>query len=136
MTNVINLPSFLGTLESDAQHDLGLHDFYRYGLWGYCEGYNDTVTRCTPPRPGNATNPLAVINAEIQSNHHIPLPGDVEADMQKLQSVSLFMLTCWFIGTILGFITLLSGLAFGHRSRVSTCMVQILALVNSSGYQI
>jgi hypothetical protein len=108
---VIDVPTnFLKGLESDAQHDLGIYDFYRYGLWGFCEGYNTTVISCTDPKPGNATNPIAAINDEITKGDHLPLPQAVERDVNRLTSASLFIFSCWIIGPVFALLAVLQGL--------------------------
>lgn len=47
---------------------LGLHDFYRVGLWGFCEGYDGQgVTSCTKPQTLYWFNPVAIIENELVS---------------------------------------------------------------------
>jgi len=135
VTNVVHVPSdilggILNPLESDAQHKLGIHDFYRYGLWGFCEGYNQTVIACTNPKPGNSTNPVASINAELTKSLHIPFPNNVESNVHRLASASLFIFSCWIIGTVLGFAAALFGLFPGCRSRLTTALVGTFAVVS------
>jgi hypothetical protein len=125
---------FLNGLISNATHDLGIHDFYRYGLWGDCDGYNNTVTTCTSPYPGQNSNPIAAINAEIKSNSIIPLPNIVTSAVHDLTSVSLFIFSCWLIGTILGFFLLLGGVICGCRSRLGVWLVGFLASVLSPDF--
>lgn len=39
-------------LLNSVARSLGLHDFYQFGLWNFCEGYLDTcVTASYPPPP-------------------------------------------------------------------------------------
>lgn len=133
MTKILDLPSgIFSTLTADAQHALGIHDFYRYGLWGFCEGYNVTVVACTDPKPGNGTNPIASINDEFTKNLHISLPNDVEKDVHRLQSASLFIFACWVLGIVLGFSAAISGVLLRSRSRKTACGVELLALVSLS----
>jgi SUR7/PalI family len=116
---VIDVPTnFLKGLESDAQHDLGIYDFYRYGLWGFCEGYNTTVIHCTDPKPGNATNPIAAINDEITKKDHLPLPQAVEKDVNRLTSASLFIFSCWIIGPAFALLAIVQGLFHLWHSRL------------------
>jgi SUR7/PalI family len=124
----------LTTLTADVQHALGIHDFYRYGLWGFCEGYNVTVVACTDPKPGNGTNPIAAINDEFTKDLHIPLPNDVEKDVHRLQSASLFIFSCWVVGIVLGFSAALSGVLLGCRSGKTACGVGLLAFVSLSNH--
>jgi hypothetical protein len=119
----------LSGLLSDAQHDLGIHDFYRYGLWGFCEGYNDTVVSCTKPKPGNATNPVASINDEITQRLHVPLPDDVEKSVHRLESASLFIFSCWIVGPVLGFAAAIFGIFPGCSSMFTSFIVGVFATV-------
>jgi len=116
----------LNGLTQDAEHDLGIHDFYRYGLWGYCDGYNTTVVFCSQPKPGNATNPIAALDADIKHNYNIQLPSGVQRDVNRLESLSTFIFACWIIGTVLDFGTMLS-LLTGCRSRIGACVVGLFA---------
>jgi hypothetical protein len=45
---------------------IGLHDFYRVGLWGYCEGYNGQgVTDCSKPETLYWFNPVQIIVSQL-----------------------------------------------------------------------
>jgi hypothetical protein len=88
-----------------------------------------TVVACTNPKPGNATNPIAAINDEFTKDLHIPLPNDVETDVHRLQSASLFIFACWVIGVVLGFSAALSGIVVDCRSRRTAWVVGLLASV-------
>ena len=47
---------------------IGLHDFYRVGLWGFCEGYNGQgVTDCSKPQTLYWFNPVEIILNELLS---------------------------------------------------------------------
>jgi hypothetical protein len=47
---------------------IGLHDFYRVGLWGFCEGYNGQgVTNCSSPKTLYWFNPVQIILNELLS---------------------------------------------------------------------
>jgi hypothetical protein len=122
----------LDGLLSGAEHALGIHDFYRYGLWGYCEGNNDTVVSCTPPNPGHDTNPIASVNSELTTSSLIPIPNAIETNVHRLASVSLFVFSCWIIGVILSAAELVAGVIVGCRSRLSAYLVGILAFVRSN----
>lgn len=130
VTNVVDLPSgILSTFENSLQHDIGIHDFYRYGLWGFCEGDNDTVVSCTPPKPGNATNPIASINNELKYDLHLPLPSKVQTDVNELEYASLFIFACWIIGPVFGFGAVVAGGLVGCSSRLASWVVGTTASV-------
>lgn len=45
---------------------IGLHDFYRVGLWGFCEGYNDQgTTYCSKPQTLYWFDPVQIILNEL-----------------------------------------------------------------------
>lgn len=45
---------------------LGLHDFYRVGLWGFCEGYeNQGTTGCSKPQTLYWFNPVQILLNEL-----------------------------------------------------------------------
>lgn len=47
---------------------IGLHDFYRVGLWGFCEGYNGQgVTDCSKPQTLYWFNPVEIIVSQLLS---------------------------------------------------------------------
>lgn len=47
---------------------IGLHDFYQVGLWGFCEGYDDTgITDCSHPKSLYWFNPVAILLNELLS---------------------------------------------------------------------
>lgn len=54
------------TLINSIARTLGLHDFYRVGLWGFCEGYNgEGVTYCSPPQTLYWFNPVEILQSEL-----------------------------------------------------------------------
>jgi SUR7/PalI family len=132
ITDVANFhSSILNGLETDAEHDIGIHDFYRYGLWGYCDGYNDTVTFCSKPKPGNSTNPISVINSEITKKLSIPLPSDVEKKVNDLTSVSLVLFSFWIVGVLLSFFAAIFILFMFRWAKIVSFLVGLLAFVGS-----
>jgi hypothetical protein len=45
---------------------IGLHDFYRVGLWGYCQGYNGQgITSCSKPETLYWFNPVQIIISQL-----------------------------------------------------------------------
>jgi hypothetical protein len=89
---------------------------------------------CTNPKPGNATNPVASINDEFTHDLHIPLPNTVEKDVHRLQTLSLFVFSCWIIGAVLGFGATITGLILGCRVRVGSFIVGVFAFVIPLSY--
>lgn len=62
--HVEELPEWLP--EMPVNRLLGLHDFYRVGLWSYCAGYNDHgVVYCSSPQPNFWFNPVKVLESEL-----------------------------------------------------------------------
>ena len=83
---------------------------------------------CTPPKPGNATNPIDVINEELKHSH-LPLPEAVETNVKRLQSASMFLFSCWIIGPAIGFFAAVAGVLIGCRTKGGGWIIGITAFV-------
>lgn len=56
------------TIVNSIAETLGLHDFYRVGLWGFCEGYDaQGVTDCSTPKTLYWFNPVEILLNELLS---------------------------------------------------------------------
>ena len=66
LTNIIPLSVPNAVLINSIAQSVGLHDFYRVGLWGYCEGYNaQGVTSCSKPETLYWFNPIDIIQSQL-----------------------------------------------------------------------
>lgn len=66
LSNIIPLSVPNAVLINSIAQSVGLHDFYRVGLWGYCEGYNDQgVTSCSSPQTLYWFNPVEIIQSQL-----------------------------------------------------------------------
>lgn len=92
---------------------IGLHDFYRIGLWGFCEGYvGQGITYCSRPQTLYWFNPVEILKNELFAGAAIALPADINdiLDLVKLASQVMFglFLTSSVLSFVLMFIVPLS----------------------------
>lgn len=68
LTNIFPQSVPDATIINSIAQTIGLHDFYRVGLWGFCEGYNGQgVTNCSKPETLYWFNPVQIILSELLS---------------------------------------------------------------------
>lgn len=68
LSNIVPLSVGSDVLVNSIARSIGLHDFYQVGLWGFCEGYDDTgITHCSKPESLYAFNPVQIILNELLS---------------------------------------------------------------------
>lgn len=83
LSNIIPSSVPNSVLINSIARTLGLHDFYQAGLWNFCEGYGDDITKCSKPQRMYWFNPIDIILDELlagaTSNAFIPSirPHDV-----------------------------------------------------------
>lgn len=54
---------------------LGLHDFYQFGLWAFCEGYvSEGITDCSTPKVAYWFNPVQILLNELLAGATSSLP--------------------------------------------------------------
>ncbi|KAK3076501.1 hypothetical protein LTS18_012835, partial [Coniosporium uncinatum] len=81
---------------------VGLHDFYRVGLWGFCEGYlNQGVTDCTKPQTLYWFNPVQILLNQLLSGASIALPTQITDVLDLVQVVSHWMFGLFLSGACL-----------------------------------
>lgn len=91
-------------INSIAQ-SLGLHDFYRVGLWGYCEGYNGQgVTDCSAPQTLYWFNPVEIIQSQLLAGATIALPADIDNILNLIRIVSHWMFGLFLTGACVNFL--------------------------------
>lgn len=68
LSNVIPVSVPNAVLINSIARTIGLHDFYKVGLWNFCEGYNgEGITFCEKPKALYAFNPVKIIVNELLS---------------------------------------------------------------------
>ncbi|KAF1987972.1 integral membrane protein [Aulographum hederae CBS 113979] len=84
---------------------VGLHDFYRVGLWGYCEGYNgEGVVSCSKPQTLYWFNPVSIILNELLAGATISLPTEITDILDLVRVVSHWMFGLFLTGACLNFL--------------------------------
>jgi hypothetical protein len=95
----INLSHVIPSTISNAQllntiaQSIGLHDYYQFGLWGYCEGNVGVgITYCSKPETLYWFNPVEIITSELLAgatskfNIHTHEKYDTRANIIQSQS--------------------------------------------------
>ncbi|KAL1296864.1 hypothetical protein AAFC00_004481 [Neodothiora populina] len=85
---------------------IGLHDFYRVGLWNFCEGYHDSrgVTHCSKPETLYWFDPVSIILSELLAGATITLPTDLTNDLDLIRIVSKWMFGLFLTGACMSFV--------------------------------
>lgn len=66
LANIVPLSYPDAMILNSIAETIGLHDFYHFGLWGFCEGYNgEGVTQCSDPKALYWFNPVEIIRSEL-----------------------------------------------------------------------
>ena len=77
-TNIIPQSIPNAVFINSIARSIGLHDFYQVGLWGYCEGYDDSgITSCSDPKALYWFDPVSIIMNELlagATSMSLPLP--------------------------------------------------------------
>ncbi|THX86403.1 hypothetical protein D6D05_02508 [Aureobasidium pullulans] len=82
---------------------IGLHDFYRVGLWGFCEGYNGQgVTDCSSPETLYWFNPVQIILNQLLSG-----ATNLTDILGLIRVVSHWMFGLFLAGACLSFVMML-----------------------------
>jgi len=93
------------SISNSIAQTLGLHDFYQFGLWNYCEGYNvDGVTNCSKPHALYWFDPVSIILNELLAGATITLPTEVTDILNLIRLVSHWMFGLFLSGTCLAFV--------------------------------
>ncbi|KAF7716841.1 Uncharacterized protein PECH_006980 [Penicillium ucsense] len=118
----------LGKLQADSS----LADFYQIGLWGYCDGKEDshnatTVTECSKPQSEFYFDPFAVwgLNSSTVKDE---LPSEYNKIMNVYKTVSKWM----FIAYIVAFAVTIAELVVGFFaicSRWGSCVTTLFAVL-------
>lgn len=118
-------------LINSTARSIGLHDFYRVGLWGFCKGYFDTgVTSCARPQIFFWFNPQQVFLDELLQSSNIILPGTAVAMLKVLRVASKVMFGTLFVGAFLDCI-LLFGTPVVLLSRWWSLPVSVIAALST-----
>ncbi|KAI9729886.1 MAG: hypothetical protein M1818_008326 [Claussenomyces sp. TS43310] len=104
-------------LINSIARSVGLHDFYRVGLWNFCEGYNDTgITYCSPPKDLYWFNPVQILLSELLAGASIQLPSQINTILDLIRLASQIMFGFFISGIVMNFISIfIAGIALSSR---------------------
>lgn len=90
----------------------GLRDYYTFGMWGYCAGYNDGRDGhyCSNRTAAYRFNPIAAVQNDVPASQTIPVPSSVQDDLNILSILSLVSFAFFFVAIGLAFFALLFGI--------------------------
>src|SRR4051812_24430771 len=92
LTNILPASAENIVLINSLARSLGLHDFYRVGLWNFCEGYNDQgVTHCSKPKALYWFNPFKILLNELLAGATIAFPANINNILELIKIVSHLM---------------------------------------------
>ncbi|KAF2254909.1 hypothetical protein BU26DRAFT_527826 [Trematosphaeria pertusa] len=97
--------NLLAALQGAASTDDGLKDFYKVGLWNYCEGDKDdngkeTITYCSPRKNYFWFNPVDVWELSNTTAQKI-FPDEMQKGLNTYQKVAKWMFASYIIAICL-----------------------------------
>ncbi|KAI7574899.1 integral membrane protein-like protein, partial [Hortaea werneckii] len=105
LANVVPLSYPDAQILNSIARTIGLHDFYHFGLWGFCEGYNGQgVTYCSDPKTLYWFNPVEIIQSELLAGASIALPAQINNILSLIRTVSHWMFGLFLTGACLNFL--------------------------------
>ncbi|KAF2759769.1 integral membrane protein-like protein [Pseudovirgaria hyperparasitica] len=131
LSNIVPLSVPNAPLLNSIARTLGLHDFYRVYLWGFCEGYNgEGVTKCSDPETLYSFNPVEILRSELLAGASIQLPANINDILDLIRLVSHWMFGLFLSGAVLSFV-LIFVVPWGIYSRWASLPISILAFTNA-----
>jgi len=107
LTNILPASAENIVLINSLARSLGLHDFYRVGLWNFCEGYNDQgVTHCSKPKALYWFNPVEILLNELLAGATIALPANINNILELIKIVSHLMFGFFITGVCMNFVSI------------------------------
>ncbi|OJJ49604.1 hypothetical protein ASPZODRAFT_109141 [Penicilliopsis zonata CBS 506.65] len=105
LSDIIPLSVPNAVLINSIARSIGLHDFYQVGLWGFCEGYDDTgITDCSKPKALYAFNPVKILLSELLAGATIALPAEITSALKIARIASEWMFGLFITATLLSFV--------------------------------
>ncbi|KAI4131692.1 MAG: hypothetical protein LQ338_001093 [Usnochroma carphineum] len=101
LSHIIPLSVPDAALINSIARTLGLHDFYQVGLWNFCEGYGNTIDRCSKPRTMYWFNPVQIILNELLAGATIALPANILDALTLVRKASHWMFALFLTGACL-----------------------------------
>lgn len=107
LTNILPASAENIVLVNSLARSLGLHDFYRVGLWNFCEGYNDEgITYCSKPQALYWFNPVEILLNELLAGATIALPANINDILNLIKTVSHLMVGFFLCGVCMNFVSI------------------------------
>ncbi|KAJ5151897.1 hypothetical protein N7492_010192 [Penicillium capsulatum] len=105
LSNVIPVSVPNAVLINSIARTIGLHDFYKVGLWNFCEGYNgEGITYCSKPVALYAFNPVKIIVNELLAGASVGLPTDIKKPLDLARLASHWMFGLFIAAAVLNFV--------------------------------
>ena len=94
-------------LVNSLARSLGLHDFYRVGLWNFCEGYLDEgITFCSRRQSFYWFNPVEILLNELLAGATIALPAEISDILDLIKIASNVMFGFFLTGVCMNFVSI------------------------------
>ena len=135
-------------INNDAR-ELGLHDFYTVGLWGWCEGYfGQGVTSCSKPKALYWFDPVGILDSQLLRGASsmsgllltvtkdranpppVTIPSQVTTYLHILRIASQCMFGLFLTGTCLTFVLIFLSLLNVYSHWVAF-VIGIFSLLNA-----
>ncbi|KAK6005588.1 hypothetical protein QM012_007230 [Aureobasidium pullulans] len=108
LTNIFPASVPNAAIINSIAQTIGLHDFYRVGLWGFCEGYNGQgITDCSSPQTLYWFDPVQIILDQLLAGATITLPTQLTDILGLIRVVSHWMFGLFLAGTCLAFVMMI-----------------------------
>ena len=110
--------------------DLGLADYYKVSLWGYC-AWTDGNRNCTKAKFDWASaelNKTAYQSFESTTGVKVTLPKDVRTALKTFGTVSKWAQVVYIVALVAAFVELIFG-AFAICSRIGSCCTFIVSSI-------
>ncbi|UPL01221.1 hypothetical protein LCI18_012155 [Fusarium solani-melongenae] len=131
VSQVIPISVENSNLLNSVARSLGLHDFYQFGLWNFCEGYlNEGVTFCSEPKQFYWFNPVEIIVGELLAGAQIALPSQAVTVLNLLKMGSKIMYAFFMGGISVNFVLIFASLLV-IRTRWWSLLLTLLAAIAS-----
>ncbi|KAL8739010.1 MAG: hypothetical protein Q9181_000292 [Wetmoreana brouardii] len=102
LSNIIPRSVPNSILINSIARTLGLHDFYQVGLWNFCEGYGNEITKCSKPRRMYWFNPIDIIlMVERLYPLAVALPSNITDALTLVRIASHWMFGLFLTGACL-----------------------------------
>jgi len=101
----------------DVSNLLGIKQYYRVSLWGYCsQAFDSTSVTCTSPTPRFFFDSVSAISSDLVHTNDLRLPTQLINELSEAKSATNGMFVLFILGEVLLFL----GIFLGIITAVST----------------